>query len=177
MDRRRDDPPLGRQSGRHRWLDQRSGVYRKWYEHGVNCNEKNLIHFGRRSSGVAYEGVDILSTGEIVPDHVATRKLGDFNLSGTVTSADITAMIAALADINTYKTSHVLSTDDLLNSGDLDGDGKITNADLQGLITFITSGQGSVAPVPEPTGIVLLAIGGLCLTEASAKKERWCKLI
>ena len=49
---------------------------------------------------------------------------GDFNRDGALNSADINSMLAALADLNAYKTAHGLSDADLLNIGDLDGDGR-----------------------------------------------------
>ena len=86
---------------------------------------------------------------------------GDFNRDGHVNSADIPAMLAALADLNAYKSAHALSDADLLTIGDVDGDGKVTNADVQSLLTLLKYGGGSTTPVPEPASLTLGLIG-LC---------------
>ena len=91
-----------------------------------------------------------------MPISTTTRKLGDINVDGHVNAADVTAMLGMLTDLNAYKTSKSLSTDDILNIGDIDSSGSVTNADLQALITYIQSGNGSLAPVPEPGTLVLL---------------------
>jgi hypothetical protein len=41
--------------------------------------------------------------------------------------------------------------------GDVNGDGVLNNADVQSLLTMLKSGGGSLAAVPEPASIVLLA--------------------
>ena len=56
---------------------------------------------------------------------------GDFNNDGHVNSADIPAMLAALADLNGYQSSRGISNADLLAIADVNGDGTVNNADLQ----------------------------------------------
>ena len=84
---------------------------------------------------------------------------------GQVSVADISAMMAALADLAGYETSHGLSDSQLLAIADLNGDSHVTNADIQGLINYLAGGRGggsgSVAAIPEPSGLILLALGGL----------------
>jgi hypothetical protein len=67
-------------------------------------------------------------------------------------------MLAALADLSAYQTSKNLSGPQLVLLGDIDGDGAVTNADLQSLLDLLKSGGGSAAQVPEPPSIVLMAL-------------------
>jgi hypothetical protein len=46
----------------------------------------------------------------------------------------------------------------LRSIGDINSDGKITNADLQALLTQLESGDGSVNAVPEAATLALLAL-------------------
>ncbi len=66
-------------------------------------------------------------------------------------------MLTALTDLNGYQLAHGLSATDLLTIGDVDHDGKVTNGDVQALLDLLKSGGGSLAAVPEPASLVLLA--------------------
>ena len=83
---------------------------------------------------------------------------GDFNLDGHVNAADIPAMLAALTNVNNYKTMNGLSDSNVLTIGDIDHSGSVTNADVQALLNVLKSGGGSVDAVSEPASIVLVAI-------------------
>ena len=50
---------------------------------------------------------------------------------------------------------------DYVDLGDFNGDGQVTNADLQGMILALTNGQGSIDSVPEPAAGGLLAFAGI----------------
>jgi hypothetical protein len=85
---------------------------------------------------------------------------GDFNRDGSVTSADIPAMLAALTNLDTYKATYSLSDANLAAIGDLNGSGGVTNADIQPLLDLVSlSGGGSLQTVPEPSTIMLAALG------------------
>jgi uncharacterized membrane protein len=84
---------------------------------------------------------------------------GDFNLDGHVDAADISAALKALTNLSQYQSDHSLSAGDLETVGDVNGDGKITNADIQALIHTLQSGGGSVIAVPEPSAWLLLWLG------------------
>ncbi len=84
---------------------------------------------------------------------------GDFNRDGQVTSADISAMLSALTDLNAYTLNNSLSPTQLAAIGDFNSDGKVTNADIQAELDLVASlGGGSVAAVPEPSSISLLGL-------------------
>ena len=89
---------------------------------------------------------------------------GDFNRDGHVNVADIPAMLAALTDLNNYKSINSLSDVNLLAIGDINSSGR-NNADVQSLLNLLKSGGGSTAAVPEPASLVLLtlALPGLVL--------------
>jgi Dockerin type I domain len=95
---------------------------------------------------------------------------GDFNQNGVVDAGDIAAMATALTDEPTFAAGHGLTTAQLALIGDLDGDGKFTNADLPVLLAQLSVGGGSLASVPEPASIILLAVGGLSL---ATSMRRW----
>ena len=122
---------------------------------GLATTQLSQIHFQ------GFNGASILATGEVVPQSLSTRKLGDFSLDGHANAADIPAMLVALTDLGGFQSSHALTNDDLLNIGDVNADGKITNADLQGLLNLLKAGGGSggTTAVPEPSSILLLALG------------------
>ncbi len=121
---------------------------------GLTAAQIAAVHFQ------GYNGAKFIGN-ELVPISTTTRKLGDINVDGHVNAADVTAMLGMLTDLNAYKTSKSLSTDDILNIGDIDSSGSVTNADLQALITYIQAGNGSLAPVPEPGTLVLLVCGAI----------------
>lgn len=88
---------------------------------------------------------------------------GDFDRDGSLTVADLQTMLTALRDLDAYKTVRNLTDADLLAIGDLDGDESVTNKDIQSLLDTLANGggSGSIAAVPEPVSVILLAAGGL----------------
>jgi autotransporter-associated beta strand protein len=107
------------------------------------------------------QGATISATGEVTPLR------GDVNQDGFVNAADISALMQALTDQHAYQAAHSFTASDAAFILDANGDGQVTNADLQnllGLVQSILGGAGSSghpSTVPEPTGIALLAFGGL----------------
>jgi endoglucanase len=86
---------------------------------------------------------------------------GDFNRDGHLDTSDISAMEAALTDLNGWYASETAlglnSTQEKIIA-DVNKDGVVNNADLQQLLTKLLTGGGSDAAVPEPASLVLLAL-------------------
>jgi len=100
---------------------------------------------------------------------------GDFDQNGKTELADVATMVTALTDLNAYKAAHNNLTDaQLLAIGDVDADGKVTNADLQKLLGVLASGTGtgSLTAVPEPMSVVLAVIGLAIIVPARGIRRR-----
>jgi hypothetical protein len=85
---------------------------------------------------------------------------GDFDQNGHVDTNDLAVMMNALTDKSSFATAHGLTSEQLSFLGDLNGDAKFTNADLQALLNRLNSGGGSNS-VPEPSSCVLCALAGM----------------
>ena len=90
---------------------------------------------------------------------------GDFDRNGQVTTSDVSAMLAALTDLSSFKSAKGLSDAQLEVLGDFNSDFRVDNSDLQSLLNqlAIAGGGGSAAAVPEPASLWLLAVGGLLI--------------
>ena len=98
------------------------------------------------------QGVFVSNTVAYVP--------GDFDRDGSLTPADIQAMLVALTDLNAYETAQGLSDTALVALGDLNGDHALTNVDIQSLLDLLVgSGGGGSPSVPEPASVLLAACG------------------
>jgi hypothetical protein len=95
---------------------------------------------------------------------VPTRK-GDLNLDGATSITDVSALMAALSDLQKYQAAHNLTDDETLALGNLDEDHKVTNLDLQALVNILANagGGGTLTPVPEPAPGCLAVIGATVL--------------
>ena len=71
---------------------------------------------------------------------------GDFDGDGKLTAADISAMMLALTDYQSYAATYAsaIPPDQLLAKGDLNGDGAFNNLDLQSLISAVANAAPAV---------------------------------
>jgi hypothetical protein len=99
--------------------------------------------------------------------------LGDFNLDGTVTNADIQPMLDAITNLASYKSAHGLSDADLLALGDINGDHTVDQTDIPAFLNLLAGnggGAGAVA-VPEPATGWLFGLGSLALVSATGSSK------
>ena len=138
---------------------------------GLSTSQLQSITFTGHSGGEL-----LIAGGELVPQDVGgaittTLMKGDLNRDGHVNGGDVTAMLSALTDIGKYATSINRFASDVAYAGDVDSDGTLTNLDLQSLLFTLAAGGGSVAPVPEPSTILLAAIGLVVLVRRRPRLE------
>ncbi len=72
---------------------------------------------------------------------VVTYLKGDYNLDGQCDGSDLNELLNALTDISSYEIRRNLNSNDLPTLGDLDGDGALTNLDIQAMISLLISGS------------------------------------
>jgi hypothetical protein len=148
---------------------------------GLTAAQQAQIHF------TTYLGASSLipsgANKEVVPSQTAIRLWrGDLDGSGknstsavVPTGADLTKLKAALADEFGYLNNTIaggngfgttMSFADFLDVADVNNDGAFNNADLQTEINAVINGvapsppPSGASPVPEPSGVILLGIGG-----------------
>jgi hypothetical protein len=121
------------------------------------------------TGGMMWDTSQLYTSGAL--SVVETFLPGDFNRDGHVDASDILPMMKALTDLSGYKTTYdpTLTAAQLLLIGDLDGDNKFTNTDLQALLNLLQSGGGSANPVPEPAAFTLLTLAAISLIVARAR--------
>ncbi len=121
--------------------------------------------FLRNSSNAEVTGVTFTNWNVTLSSNPPAPIPGDLNRDGVFTADDIPAMLTALTDLSRYKSvNNVASDDDLKVLADLNGDGVVSNRDIQPLLDMaISSGFGSIAAVPEPATSALIATGLLVL--------------
>ncbi len=95
---------------------------------------------------------------------------GDWNQDGIFNEDDLTAMLAATVNLAGYQASTGLSDAQLIAMGDANGDGRVSNADIQAVIdALITAASGAgaaatsaavVTPSSTPATVVVVSAVG-----------------
>ena len=155
----------------------------------LNGNELSQIQFA--GSGNQYAKLVQLTGGpnsgkfELAPSATlptGIMTLGDVNQDGVVNVKDVSALMSALADLSDYQngTTSIRSggawtASQLIYTADVNRDDVVDNRDVQALVNYIanglTGGGGSLTAVPEPTSIVLGALGALALAGVALRNR------
>lgn len=138
------------------------------------------------ASPLAWNTSSLYTTGElsIIDSNYIP---GDINRDGSVTTSDISAFMAALANLNGYELENHLTDPLLLREvADVNGDAVVNNLDIQSLISLVannivianesppqgsasseSAGSGRAASqstaVPESPSLALLSIGAIAI--------------
>jgi len=128
---------------------------------GSGLSRAQLVPFGG--------GAELVPTNN-VPTGIL--KFGDINQDGVVNNADIPAFLTALTDLNAYKTLRSFNDSQMITVADTNYDDIVTNSDIQTLLNLVAGGGGSLAAVPEPSTLALLAIGGAFLVGRRVRTNR-----
>ena len=130
---------------------------------GLTAAQLSHIHFSYFHTGAVL--VVNGASAEVVPANATPLLRGDITQDNHVNASDVTSLLTVLTDINAYKALHpTLDTLEASDTLDVDQDGIVSNADLQGLLNYLNAGHGSLAAVPEPASILLLLSGLLALS-------------
>jgi fibronectin-binding autotransporter adhesin len=142
---------------------------------GLSTSQLAQVHFTGYLTGSQL--VANGANGELVPQFATQLRRGDVNLDGTVTVADISAMMNAFSNLSAYQSAMQVLYPTFDNAAmadllDTSGDGNITNIDIQGLINELASaGGGTLATVPEPSSFLLGVFGALALVGAAFRQS------
>jgi hypothetical protein len=119
-----------------------------------------------------YFSLGTMAAGGLEIDNIRLIEPGDFNQDGHVDASDIVAGERALANLPAYEATYNMSAYDMNLIGDVNGDGKVNNADLQALINNLKAGLGSTSSVPEPASLTMLGVGGALFLAGRRRSRR-----
>jgi autotransporter-associated beta strand protein len=108
---------------------------------------------------------------EVLPNGLPFR-MADFTRDNQVTRDDMKPMLAALTNLEAFKLANNLDDEKLKAIADINNDGVVSNRDIQAMINLlVASGTGSLAAVPEPSTMLLGAIGLLTLAAVGLRRN------
>lgn len=116
-------------------------------------------------------GLSSILTLNLIGEIVSALVLGDFNLDGQISGADIQPFVDALSDPDQYRADNGLSLSDFLAVADISQDGVLTGQDIQPFINLLgssgsmlsTQQVGVLRTVPEPGTISFLLMASLMI--------------
>jgi hypothetical protein len=115
-----------------------------------------------------------LSTAGFIVDNIRFIEPGDFNQDGHVDASDLALAEKALTNPSAYETQFNMTggtkDQDFKLVADVNGDGVVNLFDLQALVLGIKN--GTLNPVPEPTTLALLGIGGTLFVATYRKRKK-----
>ncbi len=101
----------------------------------------NGLNLPPLSPGQSWSTLHLYDTGTLsVAD--SNRLPGDFNRNHAVDAQDVLSMLGALTNEKAYEAANGLTDADLLSIGDINGDGKFNNLDVQAMIDALKGGSG-----------------------------------
>jgi len=100
------------------------------------------------AAGATISGVNFGNAASVPPP----PPMGDFDRDGQLTISDLWALMDALRDLDAYKTAKNLDNAQLLAFGDLDGDGAVTNLEVQALCGLLADSAGA-GSAPSPGAV------------------------
>jgi autotransporter-associated beta strand protein len=121
----------------------------------------STVNLPTMNGRIAWNSSQLYTNGTL--SITATYWAGDFDRNGHVDAADIPAMLSALVNLSGYESAKGLTSAQLTLIGDCNGDGKVTNADVQALLNNLKSGGGSTDAVPEPSTGFLALLGAAAI--------------
>jgi hypothetical protein len=138
---------------------------------GATLHPGSDVFINSATLAAANGGSGVVGTNSFQPSSSTTYYLpGDFNLDGSRTAADIKLMMQAIANPSGYESANDLSADEFSQLGDLNGDGKFTNADLTAMLGYLRGDPPPVG-VPEPSTLLLAALGFGAVVIASRRRS------
>jgi hypothetical protein len=98
---------------------------------------------------------------------------GDYNNDGHVNTGDIAALELALTNARLYQSTYGLSSTDLMQIDQLLGKPAhaLNTSDLQALLIYLKTGNGSTVTVPEPSTAVLALLAAISTSAWWLKKN------
>jgi PEP-CTERM motif len=126
-----------------------------------------LLNINANSNGYfAFDDLSLTLSGTAPPAP------GDYNKDGHVDARDINALDLALTNLTLYQSTYTVSNSDLAAINNIPGNSgsNLSNSKLQALENLLLAGSGTTSAVPEPSSLVLLALGGLGFAVAKKRK-------
>jgi hypothetical protein len=98
-------------------------------------------------------------------------RLGDMNGDGYVDGDDIAGFVLGMTNPAAYLAMYPTLTN-YVARGDINGDGYYDGDDIAGFVALLVSGGSPAVAVPEPSTVVLMALGTLGIVASRVRRLR-----